>query len=88
VSAALYDAPVTVLGGGPGDLRDYADHVVLIVNTASQCGLTPQYAGLQRLQDRFAGRGFTVLAFPCNQFGGRSRAVPTTSGRSAATGTA
>jgi glutathione peroxidase len=69
VSAALYDAPVTLLGGGPADLRDYADLAVLVVNTASQCGLTPQYAGLQRLRERFAGRGFTVLAFPCNQFG-------------------
>jgi glutathione peroxidase len=65
----LYDAPVTALGGTPADLRDYEDQAVLVVNTASRCGLTPQYAGLQRLQQRFAGRGFTVLAFPCNQFG-------------------
>jgi glutathione peroxidase len=69
VTAALYDAPVTALGGGPVDLHDYAGQAVLVVNTASQCGLTPQYAGLQRLQDRFAERGFTVVAFPCNQFG-------------------
>jgi glutathione peroxidase len=69
VSAALYDAPVAALGGGPADLHDYVDQTVLVVNTASKCGLTPQYAGLQRLQERFAGRGFTVLAFPCNQFG-------------------
>jgi glutathione peroxidase len=69
VSADLYEAPVTALGGGPADLHDFEDQAVLVVNTASQCGLTPQYAGLQRLQDRYAGRGFTVLAFPCNQFG-------------------
>jgi len=69
VSTALYDAPVSTLGGTPADLHDYEDQVVLVVNTASQCGLTPQYAGLQRLQERFADRGFTVLAFPCNQFG-------------------
>jgi glutathione peroxidase len=69
VSTALYDAPVSSLGGTPADLHDYEDQVVLVVNTASQCGLTPQYAGLQRLQERFADREFTVLAFPCNQFG-------------------
>jgi glutathione peroxidase len=67
----LYEHPVTTLGGEPADLHDYTGRAVLVVNTASQCGLTPQYAGLQRLQDRFADRGFTVLAFPCNQFGGQ-----------------
>ena len=66
---SLYAAPVTGLGGAPADLEDYAGHAVLVVNTASQCGLTPQYAGLQRLQERFGDRGFTVLGFPCNQFG-------------------
>jgi len=45
--------------------------VALIVNSASQCGLTPQYEGLQKLQDKFSARGFTVVAFPCNQFGGQ-----------------
>ena len=69
MTTAIYDAPVSSLGGTPADLHDYEDQVVLVVNTASQCGLTPQYAGLQRLQERFADRGFTVLAFPCNQFG-------------------
>jgi glutathione peroxidase len=69
VSTAIYDAPVFTLGGTPADLHAYEGQVVLVVNTASQCGLTPQYAGLQRLQERFADRGFTVLAFPCNQFG-------------------
>ena len=69
MTAALYDAPVSTLGGTQADLHDYEDQVVLVVNTASECGLTPQYAGLRRLQERFADRGFTVLAFPCNQFG-------------------
>jgi glutathione peroxidase len=69
VSTEPYDAPVTTLGGGPADLHDFEGQAILVVNTASQCGLTPQYAGLQRLQDRYTGRGFTVLAFPCNQFG-------------------
>jgi glutathione peroxidase len=69
VSTELYDAPVTTLGGGPADLHDFEGQAILVVNTASQCGLTPQYAGLQRLQDRYTGRGFTVLALPCNQFG-------------------
>ncbi len=56
------------LDGKPGQLSDYAGQVVLAVNVASRCGLTPQYAGLQALQDRYSGRGFTVLGFPCNQF--------------------
>ena len=68
---SLYDHPVTALGGGAADLHDYEDRALLIVNVASKCGLTPQYAGLERLQERFAGRGFTVLGFPCNQFGGQ-----------------
>jgi glutathione peroxidase len=69
VSTDLYDAPVTALGGGSADLHDFEGQAILIVNTASQCGLTPQYAGLQPLQDRYAERGLTVLAFPYNQFG-------------------
>ena len=52
-------------------LSDYDGQVVLVVNTASECGFTPQYAGLEELQGKFAGRGFTVLGFPCNQFGGQ-----------------
>lgn len=56
------------LDGKPGQLSDYAGQVVLAVNVASRCGLTPQYAGLQALQDRYSERGFTVLGFPCNQF--------------------
>jgi len=51
------------------NLADYAGQVLLIVNTASQCGFTPQYAGLERLHRHFCKRGFSVIAFPCNQFG-------------------
>ena len=68
---SIYDHPVTTLGGGAADLHDYADTAVLVVNVASRCGLTPQYAGLERLQERFADRGFAVLGFPCNQFRGQ-----------------
>lgn len=57
---------------GSQDVFDrFAGQVVLVVNTASECGLTPQYDGLQKLQDEYKDRGFTVLGFPCNQFGGQ-----------------
>jgi len=56
------------LNGKSARLSEYAGKVVLVVNTASKCGFTPQYAGLQRLQDKYSARGFTVLGFPCNQF--------------------
>ena len=64
----IYDVPVRTLDGEAASLRDYEGKVLLIVNVASKCGLTPQYAGLQKLQDTYADRGFTVLGFPCNQF--------------------
>ncbi|MCM0621030.1 glutathione peroxidase [Nocardioides bruguierae] len=56
------------IDGADVDLSEYAGQVVLVVNTASQCGFTPQYQGLQGLYDDFASRGFTVLGFPCDQF--------------------
>jgi len=59
------------LDGKTVPLSDYAGQVLLIVNTASACGLTPQYEGLQKLYERFKERGFAVLGFPCNQFGGQ-----------------
>ena len=65
----VYDAPVRTLEGEPASLRDYEGKVLLIVNVASKCGLTPQYAGLERVQEKYADRGFTVLGFPSNQFG-------------------
>jgi glutathione peroxidase len=55
----------------PKPLRDFAGNVLLIVNVASRCGYTPQYAGLEALYEKYRDRGFTVLAFPCNQFGGQ-----------------
>ncbi len=66
---ALYDHSINSLDGQPLDLHDYSDKAVLVVNVASRCGLTPQYEGLEHLQERYADRGFTVLGVPCNQFG-------------------
>jgi glutathione peroxidase len=66
---AIYDADVQALDGSPADLSDYEGKALLIVNVASQCGLTPQYAGLQQLHEQYGDRGFAVLGFPCNQFG-------------------
>ncbi|MET4664862.1 glutathione peroxidase [Sphingomonas sp. PvP056] len=66
---AITDHIVTGADGQPVDLSAYAGKVLLIVNTASKCGFTPQYAGLEALQRRFADKGFAVLGFPCNQFG-------------------
>ncbi|HKE74127.1 MAG TPA: glutathione peroxidase [Acidimicrobiales bacterium] len=68
---SLYDVTINSLDGSPADLHDYDGKAVLVVNVASQCGLTPQYTGLEELHERFAGRGFTVLGVPCNQFGGQ-----------------
>jgi glutathione peroxidase len=68
---SIYDVSINALDGSPADLHDYEDKAVLLVNVASRCGLTPQYTGLEELHERFAGRGFTVLGVPCNQFGGQ-----------------
>jgi glutathione peroxidase len=68
---SLYDSPVTTLGGGPADLGEYRGRALLIVNVASRCGLTPQYTALEALHEELSGRGFAVLGFPCNQFGGQ-----------------
>jgi glutathione peroxidase len=65
----LSDFTVTNLAGKPVALADYAGKVVLIVNTASACGFTPQYKGLQALYAQYQAQGLVVLAFPCNQFG-------------------
>ena len=65
----LADFQAITIDGKDQELGTYVGDVVLVVNTASKCGLTPQYEGLQRLQDTYAGRGFTVLGFPCDQFG-------------------
>jgi glutathione peroxidase len=63
-----YRTPLARLDGTPDSLSTYQGQVLLIVNTASQCGKTPQYEGLQSLFDAYASRGFTILGFPCNQF--------------------
>ncbi|MEU9131682.1 glutathione peroxidase [Kitasatospora sp. NPDC048540] len=68
---SLYDIPLRTLAGEPASLADYKGKALLLVNVASKCGLTPQYAGLERLHERYADRGFAVLGFPCNQFGGQ-----------------
>ena len=65
----LGDFTATSIDGHETHLSAYEGQVVLVVNTASQCGLTSQYAGLQELHDTYAERGFTVLGFPCDQFG-------------------
>ncbi|MEU6971005.1 glutathione peroxidase [Kitasatospora aureofaciens] len=68
---SLYDIPLRTLAGEATSLADHKGKALLIVNVASKCGLTPQYTGLENLQKRYAGRGFTVLGFPCNQFAGQ-----------------
>lgn len=65
----LQEFTVRRLDGSQGDLADYRGDVLLIVNVASRCGFTPQYAGLEALYRKYHGRGFHVLGFPCNQFG-------------------
>ncbi|WP_246795291.1 glutathione peroxidase [Burkholderia perseverans] len=69
--STLYSFSANALGGGEVSLDAYRGQVLLIVNTASECGFTPQYAGLQQLHERFGARGLAVLGFPCNQFGGQ-----------------
>ena len=66
--SSLYDFTINSLQGKEMNLADYAGKVVLVVNTASKCGLTPQYEGLQALYDKYADKGLVIIGSPCNQF--------------------
>ena len=68
---SIQDVPLHTLSGEPTTLADYAGKALLVVNVASKCGLTPQYEGLERLQETYGERGFSVIGVPCNQFGGQ-----------------
>jgi glutathione peroxidase len=73
----IYDVDIDALTGGPAGLDRFRGSVVLVVNVASRCGLTPQYAGLQNLYATYRGRGLVVLGVPCNQFGGQEPGTAT-----------
>jgi len=68
---SVLDHTINTLDGEPSSLREHAGKAILAVNVASKCGLTPQYEGLEQLQEEYGARGFTVLGFPCNQFMGQ-----------------
>ncbi|WP_328646444.1 glutathione peroxidase [Amycolatopsis sp. NBC_00348] len=67
----IHEIPVKTLDGQDSSLGALAGKALLVVNVASKCGLTPQYSGLERLQERFGAQGFSVVGFPCNQFAGQ-----------------
>ena len=72
----LYDIPLQTLAGEPTTLAEQGGKALLIVNVASQCGMTPQYTQLEALQESYGPRGLTVVGFPCNQFGGQEPGSP------------
>jgi glutathione peroxidase len=72
----LYDLKVNSLDGKPVDLGQYKGHVVLVVNVASKCGFTPQYAGLEKLYTDYKDKGFVILGFPANDFGHQEPGTP------------
>jgi glutathione peroxidase len=73
---SIYDVTMAGLQGEAVNFNELKGKAVLIVNVASKCGLTPQYTGLEHLQERYADQGFTVLGVPCNQFGGQEPGSP------------
>jgi glutathione peroxidase len=73
---SLYDLKTQQLDGSPADLARYRGTVTLVVNVASECGFTLQYAGLQHIHQELAGKGFSVLGFPSNEFGGQEPGSP------------
>jgi len=72
----LYDTEISTLDGNAGLLADQAGKVTLMVNVASKCGLTPQYTGLEKIHEKYADRGFSVIGFPSNQFGAQEPGTP------------
>jgi len=69
IMSSIYDFHASGIAGSPVSLADYRGKVMLIVNTASACGFTPQFAGLEELHQTYSGKGLVVMGFPCNQFG-------------------
>jgi glutathione peroxidase len=74
---AIAQTDISALDGSPLDLNQFEGEAVLIVNVASKCGFTPQYAALEEIHRRYKGQGFSVLGVPCNQFGGQEPGSPT-----------
>jgi glutathione peroxidase len=73
---SVYETPIKSLDGESGVLAAQQGNVVLIVNVASQCGLTPQYEGLEKLHEQYSAQGFAVVGVPCNQFGAQEPGSP------------
>lgn len=72
----MWDSPIATLQGQPSSLAAHRGKALLLVNVASRCGLTPQYSALEALQAKYAARGFSVVGFPCNQFGAQEPGTP------------